>query len=396
VAAIPFTIPPSNKVAGVSTGLTSDLDSLYAAVTVLTARNVQSSAYSGGAYGDGTTDDTAAIQAAANAGIAVLPPGTYRTSSPITLGTDGTGLSGSHGRWYHGTAGGTVIQPSASFSGSAVINITANECELGNLTIDCSNLSSAAAIDGLDITGPVTGYYVHDMLIRSAPNNGIQAVYSSGAPGTGNLRRVIVDGTGHGTGINAANVVDTMFDNVYAIGCSGTGWYLNGNGGTKLIGCRSEWNNVGWQFDGNGGWRNFVMAGCNTDRNTQHGINFTCTGADPILITGLYCNRDGAGSTSSGYAGINFASGVTNPVIIDGFTVTTGKNDDGTGNATPQYGINVPASVAPALVQLSSGTVIAMTTALNGVTSANHCHYRNLSTALGFPYTGLAMVADVA
>lgn len=52
-----------------------------------------------GATGDGTTDDTAAIQAAINAvpstgGTVLLPAGTYRVTSMLTIDTDNTVLSG--------------------------------------------------------------------------------------------------------------------------------------------------------------------------------------------------------------------------------------------------------------------------------------------------------------
>lgn len=41
-----------------------------------------------GAVGDGTTDDTAAIQAAIDTGNPVyIPPSTYKTTSPLTMST---------------------------------------------------------------------------------------------------------------------------------------------------------------------------------------------------------------------------------------------------------------------------------------------------------------------
>lgn len=49
-----------------------------------------------GAVGDGTADDTAAIQAALNTGRCVFfPPGTYRTTGPLTVTTEGQQLTGS-------------------------------------------------------------------------------------------------------------------------------------------------------------------------------------------------------------------------------------------------------------------------------------------------------------
>lgn len=48
-----------------------------------------------GAIGDGTTDDTAAIIAALDASpVAIFPPGTYRTTSTIDLGTNARTLLG--------------------------------------------------------------------------------------------------------------------------------------------------------------------------------------------------------------------------------------------------------------------------------------------------------------
>jgi len=392
-----YTIPSDSHVPGDPTGHTTDHNNIVDVIKSLGTLNVLNTAYSGGADPTGVADSTAAIQAAVNAGLAFLPAGTYKTTSPITIGTAGTGLVGNHGRWYHGTAGGAVIKPSGSFSGSAVINVTASEVELGNLTIDCSNLSSGASIDGLDLTGNITNFYGHEMLIRSAPYYGVQAVYSSGAPFASNFRKVIVDGTGTHAGWNISNMTDCMFDNCYAIGAAGQGWYLYGNGNTILLGCRAEWSGgVGYQIDGNGG-AGFRMIGCSTDRNTQHGVQFTCTGTDPINITGLTCHRDGAGSTSSGYAGVSVASGVTNRITISGLNVYTGKNDDGTGNATPQYGVNITSPTAPTFVAISNAYLNGVTAGQTNVSAANGCHWRLVYTEPSYPPSGtVSVLADDA
>lgn len=151
---IPFTIPPPNKVAGVSTGLTADLDSLYAAAGVLTLWNVQNAAYSGGAAGDGTTDDTAAIQAAitaagsAGGGIVYLPAGTYKVSSPLTAGAGNITIRG---------AGplATVIVLAAGFTGAAVITAASRDnCTVEKLAIAgaSSTYSSNPAAAGIQVT----------------------------------------------------------------------------------------------------------------------------------------------------------------------------------------------------------------------------------------------------
>lgn len=391
-----YTIPSDAHSVG-DAGHTSDHNKIADVLTGMgAALNAQNTAYSGGADPTGTNDSTAALQAAGNAGLAYLPPGTYKTSSPITLSTAGGGLTGPRGRWYHGAAGGAVIQPSASFSGSQVINITASEVELGNLTVDCSNISPAANTDAVDMTGAITNGYLHDLLIRNAPKYGFQAVFSGGNPFTSNFRKVIIDGGCTSAMWNVANMTDCMFDNCYAIGGGAQGWYLYGMGNTVMTGCRAEYCTTGYQVDGNGGFRNFRMIGCSTDRNTQHGINFTCTGADPITLSGCTFNRDGSSSTSGSYAGINIVSAETNPLIIGDFAVTPGKNDDGTGNATPQFGISFASGTSPKLVQLTNGLVIAITTAMN-LSATTNFHTRNIYTGTGFPlpstftyYTDLA------
>ena len=105
-----------------------------------------------GATGNGATDDTAAIQAAINAlsstgGVVFFSPGTYKISSPLSMANQGVRLLGTGLR--------SLIQPSASFSGANMINITANFCAVEKLAIQYANAtySSNPAADAIQITG---------------------------------------------------------------------------------------------------------------------------------------------------------------------------------------------------------------------------------------------------
>jgi hypothetical protein len=106
-----------------------------------------------GAIGNGTADDTSAIQASINAainaggGIVFFPAGTYKVSSPLNLSSSGVILAGS--------GAGTVIQPASGFSGAQVVSVTANACGVRDLNIAgaSSTYSSNPAATGIQITG---------------------------------------------------------------------------------------------------------------------------------------------------------------------------------------------------------------------------------------------------
>jgi hypothetical protein len=83
-----FTIP-ANHVLN-DTGHTTDHDSIIQVLAVLANNNILNSAYSGGADPLGVSDSAPAIQAAINAlpasgGVIVMPAGTYKLGSPLSL-----------------------------------------------------------------------------------------------------------------------------------------------------------------------------------------------------------------------------------------------------------------------------------------------------------------------
>ena len=118
--------------------------------------NVRSILY--GATGNGTTDDTAAIQAAltaainAGAGTVYLPPGTYKTSSTITGNLDGSAVA----VWadpgavieYYGSGDCLRIYDSSTYSSRSY---AATSGVFGFLVIDGTHSSSSVASAGLHI-----------------------------------------------------------------------------------------------------------------------------------------------------------------------------------------------------------------------------------------------------
>lgn len=358
------------------------------------------SVLSRGAVGDGTTDDTTAIQAALTASAATgapayLPganaagsPAVYLTTRPLSV-PSGASLLGPHGRLVNGTAGGPAIRPSSSWSGgTAVISLASGqEQELGGFTIDCSALSSSATIDGIAGAGSTINLYLHDLMVLNAPRTGIAGNFNGN---TWRLRKVTVFGTGTGPGYNLADLTDITADDCESIASAAQGFYLAGNSNCTFTACRAEWSGggFGWQLDGNLGY-GMRLVGCSTDRNAQHGLLVSATGADPVVISGCVFRRDGRSSGSAGYAGITVAAGVTNPLVIDGCAIYTGTDDDGTGTPSPQYGISVSTSGAPPTAVLLTGVYAnGVTAATIGVTAANGCSARNVIGQAGQPPSG--------
>lgn len=83
-----FTIPANHVIN--DTGHTTDHDNIIQVLGVLANNNILNAAYAGGADPTGVSDSAPAIQAAVNAlpssgGVIVMPAGTYKLGSPISL-----------------------------------------------------------------------------------------------------------------------------------------------------------------------------------------------------------------------------------------------------------------------------------------------------------------------
>ena len=312
-----------------------------------------------GADHTGTLDATAAIQAALNScpvgGVVYLPRGVYKTSSTLTI-PDGVSLRSSHANMMVGPGMGAgdypcYIQPAASFTGTSVIQIIADNADISgeqhltDLMIDGS-LLGGSSIDGIYARGNVQNVVMDRVTVRQMPNNGIVTASrtSDGTyPYSWRLHHVMVDQC-HANGILFTGNTDLTLDDVQVIGCWGQGFVLTNCTNTQLSECRAEWNGShGYHLTGNwGDWAGsggMQVTGCQTDRNGQHGMLIDATGNIPILVTGLQTRRDGrnGGAGGGGYAGLAII-GATVPVVVDGVTCYPGVDDEGASTNSPQYG----------------------------------------------------------
>lgn len=107
-----------------------------------------------GATGDGTTDDTTAIQNTINlataGGVIYFPPGTYRLNgaSSLALTVSGTRLLGAATE-----AAKLVIGP--SFSATTAISVTAANCQIENLSVsgESGTTTTNPVSDAIQVTG---------------------------------------------------------------------------------------------------------------------------------------------------------------------------------------------------------------------------------------------------
>jgi hypothetical protein len=152
---------------------------LWVAVAVLTLDVPPDNVKHFGAKGDGVTDDTAAIQAAAAAGGEVFfPPGTYLVSAPIALATQGARL--------RGVGATSILKATAGFAGASIVSIAADFCGVVDLRIvggPSTTSSSNPATIGIALTGAryvtlrgLRLFYVNGWAIKSLGTSSVNNV----------------------------------------------------------------------------------------------------------------------------------------------------------------------------------------------------------------------------
>lgn len=333
-----------------------------------------------GATGDGTTDDRPALQAAIDAaaaaggGTVFLPRGIYRTGDALVLKT-GVYLRGSGATFwpFRFPSPQCSIKPTATFAGECVISmlgadITGAAGNEGNVRISDIELDGSAlpagSVSGIHAQGEVMDVQLSRIVIKQMTHNGLHTNVGTGtkAPHDWTLDSVVAyNNAGFGYSMS---MTDGSFRNCVASSNHLDGWLMGPFGSMSFEGCQALFNtNNGMTIAGGSQVGNLSISSFVTDRNGHDGVHLgpsSGTGSPPILISGMVLNRDGknANAGGGGYAGLSI-NGCANPVIIEGLTVNTGVEDDGSGANSPQYGIALSGN---AYVAVGSGYVHGDTT----------------------------------
>lgn len=370
-----------------------------------------------GATGNGSTDDTTAIQNALNAvpvggGVVYLPAGRYKVSSMLQAPTSGTvlrgALPGHPANDFHNIAG-TRIEAFGTLSGNPIVRFqeTADTnplfgCMLADLIIDGMGTATGPGVhwrsyesridrvnifrcgtNGLWVNG-YPGWDLYDTVITRviSSNNGGSGVYLD----TGATDLLIADCVVHNNNINlevrngssiqmtACHFYDATLDNIR----------INGGGSrSKFVGLKIEGAGAhGVNMDStNGGPSEMQFVGCNFANNSKT----TTNAADHFIIQGTSANGIYktmlAACTFTQYGGqvnkaryaVNLSTAASQSTMITGCNFGESANY-GTGVLNDASSGSFPliqsANGGTSFVTRTSGTA----TVASGTTSVNVTH----------------------
>lgn len=311
-----------------------------------------------GAVGDGSTDDTTAIQAALDAvstttgGMVFFPPGRYRVTSTLVVRRHRTTLAGvGPGHWATNathTQSGSRLEAGGTLSGGPLLRVQ----DTGNTQPVFGTTLRDLTLDGM---GTATGPGIHWRSYRSVIDN--VHVYRFATHGI------------HFEGYGSWGLYETDARLIEVAECGGSGVYI-GTGSADLhfihpvifdcgVNMRVEsssaqvtgahlynatTNNL--LFNGNGSRSKF--ANCKIEGAEQHGVVIDTTngGISDIQFTGCNFSQNGEGANNT-YDQIHVTgpSGVacSRPVLTG--CVITHKS----GNL-PRYGLNLGSNVQGGVV----------------------------------------------
>lgn len=230
-----------------------------------------------GATGNGTTDDTSAINTAITAagikgGVVYFPPGNYKISSALSL-TSNVTLQGS------GAQTTFVTQSTANANGVTLSSVSANVTRPAISSMQFTGTGAGTGV-GIFAAAPgnnnaIVSMVMRDLVIFNWGSWGISidsldfseldnVVSTSNGQGT-------VSGGFHFSGTATGSAGCTM-RNCYASSNKGRGYYLSDPNYWSLIGCSCDLNYLGYEITSTGvGGFGVSLSGCGCESTTAAG-----------------------------------------------------------------------------------------------------------------------------
>jgi hypothetical protein len=307
------------------------------------------------ARGNGSTDDTVAIQAALDAlpttgGVVYLPPGRYKVSSTLMITQDNTTFIGAGAGNRIGATqvgAGSRIEAATGISGSILrVQRTANDRTVYGVKIQ------DIAIDGNSITGNIDGILfrsvkgeLHNVAINNCTANGARIQGYSGWPAERNKFIACDSGYNAAAGIyfDSDASDNTIADCVFMQNQDG----LLTTQSSVIISTTAFVSNTRYGAYLNNAGSRSRFVGCRFQQNANHGIIFdsSSTGFSDVSITGCGFNTNGT-ATNNTYDHI-ILTGLTSNAISR--VVITGCNflySSGLSANKPRYAVNLSNSAS--------------------------------------------------
>lgn len=299
-----------------------------------------------GASGDGTTDDTTAIQNAINAAMAnggatiYFPAGTYVITSALTISTSNNNnnivLMGATGgtSFSKGTISAPTIIKQTSTTAHALYCDNANNITVTNLSIQGPGSGSG---DGIHFQWSTDqnfyGVGIYDVLVTNFGGSGIYVETGLMA----NYRRVTsaFNGT-YGFYINGGT--SSTFQSCWAEGNASYGWYVGG-AYMSWNGCGADGNGTGWYLND---CQSCSFNGCGAENNTTDGMDIVGGYSNEIHGFWVSNNHYGIHVSSTSYRVVisgmleSPLSGAVYSIVTDGGSIVTLLNN----------GLNTPTNLA--------------------------------------------------
>lgn len=320
-----------------------------------------------GAKGNGTTDDTTALQSAVAVGpVVYAPAGNYKITGSLTLkpsesligdGLNTTSITAVKNGTPYPIITTTAVTTSPSSLGpcDATMNYVYSLCNISvsGLTLDTSGATPVAGDDGISFTQYTNNSYITDMYIKDQWN-GLTL-----GPADASFVNNVVSTTNYGHGLDISNStyagLQWNLDTVFLTGNEGDGLFSHVNVGAGFVGL--------YVFGGPpqaltqvtlGTWTNI-----NTFGNKIHGIAAVGNSSGPVPEQGVriirgFIGQDGSDEIYLDTYNTGGGAATIEPNFIElAGTSPTGRT--GSNAATGQgAGIYTTASTGPVIVRAGS------------------------------------------
>lgn len=340
-----------------------------------------------GAVGNGTADDTTAIQNAINAvsaaggGALFFPAASYKISSALTLASYVE---------LRGMGSGVSVINQSSTTANGLYGLDLTNVKVTGLSVNGPGSGSGIGLNlDLSVNNDNTYAVVDDVRVASFGSHGIQIK----SPETCRFSRVNVTANGadawhiYGTGTSS------HWSACYALNnASGIGYHLIGLSYSSLSGCAADSNADGYSLSG---CTDVALTGCGTESNSVDGYILSGGSGNSLTSCFIFANNhygvhvtgSEASATITGFVEHGPTGSAVNSIITDSGTSAVAVNPTiitatsyaaGTATQVSTNATAVNASVAGGAVSVTNGT------AVTGTNTADFLITESLSTSRAF------------